>query len=645
MEEKYTFTSLAFAFGIWMLFTSSASAQWKPIGRLPATPTAGFFWDRNSGLVACSPNWWNPVPSGMPALFKTTNGGQTWTAISMTIFPTYKGSITGIYMRDRLNGWLTIHVFDVPGDYSPGLYRTMDGGNTWTVVPNSVQWNNVFQTKEGTLFLSNGGIACASDSFCMISSAASAQPANNVKFNGDSFVSTDAGQNWTSVGHNRESWGGLYYQSTSHIFFDYGEGPVVGTPSPELWSTSDSGHTWNPGPSPPGIVKNVIMQSTTGDIEGSGEAFYIQSTFGPGMYRSTDRGASWKYVYGPSNRPDTRFCVLQTCKGGTVIAFDTGGGVWLTTNGGDGMLKEDDTSAVVISALPRIKACDASKALTTIFSNACPNGLRVDSIALVGDTIHFSLDSVAGLPITFGGGTSDSFYVRFTPLKQAGTFTTKLHVRGVNILPDTTLPFDTLIAITATAMPEPPSLLSELTQFNLDSASLCNGLRDTSVTFINTGCTSDTLTDVSTLGAGFSWLRDSLPIVIASGDSVRLRFRFVPPDSGGFSGTAKLTVVSMGLTQTPQLGFSGVGVHGTGILNVLSTSLQAGSFSFCAGDTTVFDTIRNTGCDTLLLSNGQLQGDPTFTLLTPLPTQLPPDSVAIISIHFSPRTKGPHTAQ
>ncbi|MDP4234797.1 MAG: hypothetical protein Q8913_15740, partial [Bacteroidota bacterium] len=406
-----------------------------------------------------------------------------------------------------------------------------------------------------------------------------------------------------------------------------------------VFRSTDNGATW--------LDINSLPFWVTGDVQGTSQDAFIQvssaSGTGGGIYRSRDLGATWEAIGGPRYYgPDNRMAVIQSCAGGiTVFACDDSGGVWRTT------LYDSEYSSqnkhFSADLIPSPAACAKSKFYVRVFSDSCPAALRIDSLVL-DDSRRFSI-ATKHFPITLGGGVADSFLLQFSPLGQAGTFTAHLHIFGAKFLPDSTDVFDTILTLTAIAIPEPPSLLSSPTQFNFDSLSICVGLRDTSVMFINTGCTSDTLTDANTLGAGFSWLRDSLPIVIASGDSVRLRFRFVPPDSGAFTGTAKLTVVSMGLTQTPQLGFSGVGVHGTGILNVLSTSLQAGSFSFCAGDTTVFDTIKNTGCDTLSLSNGQLQGDPTFTLLTPLPTQLPPDSVAIISIHFSPRTKGPHTAQ
>ncbi len=625
--------------------STSCLSQWRYLAKLPGTPTTCFFWDARSGLVGCTPNWANAPANGPISLYKTVDGGISWTTVTLpAAISNFVGSITSIRMVDRLNGWMTIHATGISWNTFPGLYRTSDGGNSWAVVPNSVQWNNVLQSKNGNLFLSNGGIGALSDSVCMVSTGL--QPVNNGKFVSlGCYLTSNAGTTWKGVGLGQEAWG-LYYQKTTGTFFVYGEMPLGIGQSTRLWFSSDTGSSWNPGPSAPGITTCSNPINTTGDIEGSGPAFYIQSICGPGMYRCTDQGQSWQFVNGPSNVADTRFFVLPTCRGGSVIAFDKDGGVWLTTDGGDGALKEDDTSAIIVNAIPRVKACDASKVMARIFSNACPNGLRVDSIALVGDTIHFALDSVAALPKTFGGGTSDSFYVRFTPLKQSGNFTTHLHVRGVNFLPDTSLPFDTLITITATATPESPSLLSSLTQFNFDSLSTCGGLRDTSVVFINTGCTSDTLTNVSILGSGFSWLRDSLPIIIASGDSVRLRFRFVPPDSGSFSGTAALTVVSMGLTQTPQLGFSGVGVRGKAILNVQSTSIQAGSFSICVGDTTFTDTLRNTGCDTLTLRNIHIMTDEqTINLLSSdRDTTIAPNGELVFTLHFRPWWTGQHHA-
>ncbi|HEX5317137.1 MAG TPA: choice-of-anchor D domain-containing protein, partial [Candidatus Kapabacteria bacterium] len=221
-----------------------------------------------------------------------------------------------------------------------------------------------------------------------------------------------------------------------------------------------------------------------------------------------------------------------------------------------------------------------------------------------------------------------------------------LHITGTINQLDTTLAFDTVIDINATATPVPPELASADSSINFGALTKCTGVvaRDTSILFTNTGCAPDTITGLTLTGVGFSGGNDSLPIVVPSGDSVTLEYHFVPPDSGAFSGTVKLHVTSMGLTEDPMITLTGTGIQGLGVLDVRSTSLQAGSFSFCDGDTTLTDTLRNTGCDTLVLSNLRFAGDSAFSLLSQLDSLLLPGGSEIIQFYFAPRVKGAHTA-
>ena len=181
--------------------------------------------------------------------------------------------------------------------------------------------------------------------------------------------------------------------------------------------------------------------------------------------------------------------------------------------------------------------------------------------------------------------------------------------------------------------------------FGFGTVSTCNLLgRDTSVFFYNKGCDPDTITALNLTGVGFHWLRDSLPIIVKPGDSVSFRFHFMPLGEGAFNGEVDLRVTSMGLTQTPSILLNGAGVQGVGVLNVPFTSLSAGSFSFCSGDTTISTIISNTGCDTLHITNIKFVGDATLSYLSSTTdTLLIPNATKSFAFSFAPRTKGSHS--
>ncbi|MDP4289199.1 MAG: choice-of-anchor D domain-containing protein [Bacteroidota bacterium] len=688
---RWCLVGLRFSILCWILpvFNLSAQTHWQQL-TVPAnisslspyfvTPDYGFLYTSGitgwTGPFAPDPISPNGSQTDPPGIYRTLDGGITWRAMDIGEIANKSYALLGqMRFTSATHGYLAAIVLDTTTGYRGGLYETKDSGNHWNrISPNGFAFESltltdslIFLVQFGQLGSIPEGIAIFNINNRSIREVPGAGPSitgnghstiyshhrdQNSSPNGLTMRSSDGGTTWTTseMGTKAlESWS-VYSKEGSNIILRVAE-ILPDAPLSEIQRSTDGGLTWN-------SVYESIAELAIGDIDGSDCAIYAHETrlAGPdsGILRSTDLGLTWQKVGGPIHRCDSR-SLSVVGNGGVVYAVDDGdwynsksGAVlftklWRTTDGGDGAFEAVHPANIAQSALPSIRGCENAAMLFRLSYNVCLTDLSLDSIALQGDTIHFSLSSVPPLPTILTNGASDSFYVRFHPGKQVGKFTTTIHIRGS--LPGGSSSYDTNITITATSTAPQPELATNTTSLDLGMVSLCLGRKDTSVVFTNSGCEPDTLTSVNTLGEGFSWLRDTLPIIIQPGDSIWLRFQFVPSDSGTFTATTKLIVTSMGLTETPQLALSGRGVHGTGILNVLSTSLQAGSFSFCAGDTTVFDTIRNTGCDTLLLSNGQLQGDPTFSLLTPLPPQLPPDSVAIISIHFSPRTKGAHAAR
>jgi photosystem II stability/assembly factor-like uncharacterized protein len=80
--------------------------------------TRVFFVDGSNGWILGS--------SGSAGLLRTTNGGTTWTRITIPASTTLKG----LHFTDALNGWVA--------GYDGTILRTSDGGTTWSpqAVPN-----------------------------------------------------------------------------------------------------------------------------------------------------------------------------------------------------------------------------------------------------------------------------------------------------------------------------------------------------------------------------------------------------------------------------------------------------------------------------------------------------------------------------
>lgn len=91
----------------------------------------------------CLPTFGGAAGSNEKYLFRTTDGGAAWTLISRTTLgnPSPEPGVgelpngnnpVQVFFLDARHGWLGL---DSPGD---NLFRTLDGGVTWTVVPGGV---------------------------------------------------------------------------------------------------------------------------------------------------------------------------------------------------------------------------------------------------------------------------------------------------------------------------------------------------------------------------------------------------------------------------------------------------------------------------------------------------------------------------
>ena len=287
----------------------------------------------------------------------------------------------------------------------------------------------------------------------------------------------------------------------------------------------------------------------------------------------------------------------------------------------------------------------------------------IGSCGLVDDTAHIAIDSCQSLIIRnvaisnissnrlqFQSPLPDTLQFdrhwlpfEFDPHDTSFYDTATVELTGY--YEGTTTQFDTTFTIILTAIPSQPKL-SIPDSLDFGMLRMCaNSVADTDLAYFkNWNCTPDTITSLFLIGASFDGPKVSLPVVIRSGDSVGFKYIFAPPDSGTFTGTVKLRVTSMGLIEDTVILLTGHAVQGMGVLALRSTSLQMGSLSFCSGDTLVTDTLRNLGCDTLVLTDLHVSGDTAFSLVSVPDSLLVSGDSAIVSISFAPRLKGPHAA-
>ena len=218
---------------------SLTTTPWRAIG--PAPLAGGFNHEFTfSGRVpalAVDPRNSLVVYAGAAdgGVWKTTNGGQSWTPLT----DSQPSLSTGSIALDPANPD-TVYVGTgelIGGDAYPGagILKSTDGGTTWTSVSAPFMRNQVG--------LAIGAVAVSPKNSQIVLAAASNQFVNNGP--GGILRSTDGGLTWSSV--LPTSWG------ASAVVFDpngiaYASLTVVGTTGAfrlQLWKSSDGGATWN----------------------------------------------------------------------------------------------------------------------------------------------------------------------------------------------------------------------------------------------------------------------------------------------------------------------------------------------------------------------------------------------------------------
>ncbi|MEC5158730.1 T9SS type A sorting domain-containing protein [Chryseobacterium sp. MP_3.2] len=224
-------------------------------------------------------------------IYKTTDGGTSWA--SQTVGFTAPSFGNQIYFWDANEGWACGD--PLGGSYE--MYKTMNGGTTWTVVANrpaSIGDYSYVGLKEVV--------------------------GNTIWFGSDIgriFRSSDRGLNWTSYFSPVTDFGGVTTSGSSGVmaFKDTSNGLLiavdgagaVGTTSAVLYSTTDGGASWDPvtttGTWYFGDITHVPGTANTYVSTGinSGAPNFMGSSY------STDGGLTWTSIDAGVQRGKVQF--------------------------------------------------------------------------------------------------------------------------------------------------------------------------------------------------------------------------------------------------------------------------------------------------------------------------------------------------
>ena len=186
-------------------------------------------------------DWSDPASSRSGLLYRTNDGGLTW-----TVYPTPFGGGDLVFL-DQDNGWMMAFLGIAAGSMGVAIYQTNDGGATWT------------QT-----YTNDPNLANADDSL----------PLSGIKNN---LTPLDFQTAWV---------GGVVY--APETFY--------------LYKTSDSGQTWEvqTPPAAPGM-ENTEVSIDSGPIftspsDGILPIRFTGETYRTGFYSTHDGGLNWEFV-------------------------------------------------------------------------------------------------------------------------------------------------------------------------------------------------------------------------------------------------------------------------------------------------------------------------------------------------------------
>jgi photosystem II stability/assembly factor-like uncharacterized protein len=272
-----------------LLHTTDGGVTWEPLPAPPGLPYNDIhFIDALNG-VAVSP---------LEGIYRTTNGGQSWTQVHFG--PEIDPEVDNSVGTEELN-LLVVRMADAQNGVAVGpagrIFSTSDGGASWVT------------RTSGSAYDTSKIVAVDANHAWAISGTS------------EILRTTNGGQTW-----ERHYLFPLYSYASDIHFVDAQNGWVSGSSTfgstTSMWKTADGGVTWTPVPAPLEFVTTVHTLDGQRIIAGSGDRT---------MY-SVDGGANWT--------------VSEPIEGGFVqdVQFTNQNTVWLTLDSGR-LLKSLDGGA------------------------------------------------------------------------------------------------------------------------------------------------------------------------------------------------------------------------------------------------------------------------------------------------------------
>jgi hypothetical protein len=636
-------------------------AQWQQISTIPEAVSVIKFFSASYGFIGTGSSPGGPVPASA-GIYRTVDGGFTWSLC--TIPPNNGREVTDFCMMDSLRGWASV----TGNNSGMGIWSTSDGGITWNATNlQLLGGSSVAMTSKALVVTDLFGNTVVSKDTGKTWLTLPDRFKNDVTFfddihgittayRGASWCTTaDGGITWNNSPQAIESWSVYPVRNTSEAFAAP-EGSSSSPGNSVAMISTDYGNTWQ--------NTAFLPFQTTGHITGlSDTALFIQwgsnenqananiPWLKHGIYRSVDKAKTWTFIGGPEALNDTRFCTITGCGQGYLytfeepfpfhgptkiwryqfpVSFDVHGQPILPTR----FVKT--SSKVCADALSKI-----------LFSSAPCQSYILKSIRFLDSELvragALSIVHVPALPRTYQNGDHDSITYLWHPKSMTARDTTAFDSIALTYFdPVTGTTHDTTIILTLHAVSDTvaPEVSPKWLEFPLTST--CSSA-DSLLYVINPGCEPMTIDSVRIGDREFSVLRYDTAIAPGSRGAIYIHYK--PSADEILWDTLDVFATEEGIQTVRHIPVFGNGKQGLGILAIAATSLDAGSISFCVGDTALSSPFYNVGCDTLVISNIRFTSDGTFTLISqPKDSLLAPNGSDFFSFLFAPRLKDQHHA-
>ena len=261
--------------------TTDGGKNWQTGSTVPAGPSlqdypgVPMFINLQNGWIEFVTNGGPGAGSESVAIFRTTDGGKSWTKVTDTTNPNSGlpngGLKSGISFKDAQNGWATGR----DASSAPWLYVTHDGGASWKkqALPGATDATASYLTTP-PVFFGNKGVLPVSISLPNGTETAI-------------YTTSDGGETWTAPqAHNPfsiDSTNDIYVADQTHAW-------AINSKDKQLYITSSINlQTWQPlaSTSPYKFVQLSFVDASNG--------WAIGGANGNALLRTLDGGRNWNY--------------------------------------------------------------------------------------------------------------------------------------------------------------------------------------------------------------------------------------------------------------------------------------------------------------------------------------------------------------